>query len=121
MAKDFDLLKRTYPVSQYDRVCDGYQSKPLPADVVPITFKEGEGAVLNTQFADCLHVDANCPYVIEEQRLAKTGKKAKYNRRGDVRIVDITETVPGEVHQDACDMPCCESKLQFQICNPNYI
>ena len=24
MTKDFDLLKRTYPVSQYNRVCDGY-------------------------------------------------------------------------------------------------
>ena len=22
--KDFELLKRTYPVSQYDRPCDGY-------------------------------------------------------------------------------------------------
>lgn len=22
--KDFELLKRTYPVSQYDRFCDGY-------------------------------------------------------------------------------------------------
>jgi len=22
--KDFELLKRTYPVSQFDRICDGY-------------------------------------------------------------------------------------------------
>ena len=22
--KDFDLLKRTYPVSEFDRLCDGY-------------------------------------------------------------------------------------------------
>ena len=22
--KDFELLKRTYPISQYDRFCDGY-------------------------------------------------------------------------------------------------
>ena len=22
--KDFELLKRTYPVSRYDRLCDGY-------------------------------------------------------------------------------------------------
>ena len=25
MPKDFDLLKRSYPVSQYDRYCDGYK------------------------------------------------------------------------------------------------
>ncbi len=25
MKKDFDLLKRTYPVSQFDRQCDGYK------------------------------------------------------------------------------------------------
>jgi hypothetical protein len=25
MGRDFDLLKRTYPISQFDRVCDGYQ------------------------------------------------------------------------------------------------
>ena len=24
MKKDFDLLKRTYPISQFDRYCDGY-------------------------------------------------------------------------------------------------
>lgn len=24
-VKDFELLKRTYPVSQYDRYCDGYE------------------------------------------------------------------------------------------------
>ncbi|MEA3295878.1 MAG: hypothetical protein U9Q27_01915 [Patescibacteria group bacterium] len=24
MTKDFELLKRTYPVSQFDRRCDGY-------------------------------------------------------------------------------------------------
>jgi hypothetical protein len=22
--KEFELLKRTYPISQYDRLCDGY-------------------------------------------------------------------------------------------------
>lgn len=25
MRKDFELLKRTYPISKYDRVCDGYK------------------------------------------------------------------------------------------------
>jgi hypothetical protein len=25
MPKDFDLLKRTYPKSKHDRVCDGYK------------------------------------------------------------------------------------------------
>ena len=24
MSKDFELLKRTYPISQHDRFCDGY-------------------------------------------------------------------------------------------------
>jgi hypothetical protein len=24
MSKDFELLKRTYPVSEFDRFCDGY-------------------------------------------------------------------------------------------------
>jgi hypothetical protein len=102
-----------------ERVCDAYKNKPLPSDVVPVEFKEGEGAVLTTQFADCLHVDAKCPYVVEEQRLAKSGGRAKYDRIGEVRIVDVTENVPGETHQDACDMPCCESRLQFQIWDPN--
>src|SRR3989339_972195 len=73
-----------------EMVCDAYQNRPLPSDVVPITFKEGVGALLNTQFRDCLHVDAKCPYVIEEQRLAKLGGVAKYNRKGEIAIVDIT-------------------------------
>jgi len=25
VKKDFDLLKRTYPISQFDRYCDGYK------------------------------------------------------------------------------------------------
>ena len=25
MGTDFELLKRTYPISEFDRVCDGYQ------------------------------------------------------------------------------------------------
>ena len=102
-----------------EMVCDSFQSKPLPANTSTIIFREGEGAVLTSQFADCLHVDSKCPYVVEEQRLFINGGRAKYNRSGEVRIVDVSETVPGAVHKDSCDMPCCESRLQFQICNPN--
>jgi len=25
MSKDFELLKRTYPTSEFDRICDGYE------------------------------------------------------------------------------------------------
>ena len=25
MPRDFDLLKRTYPISEFDRYCDGYE------------------------------------------------------------------------------------------------
>ncbi|MDD5193696.1 MAG: hypothetical protein PHF67_03855 [Candidatus Nanoarchaeia archaeon] len=75
--------------------------------------------------ADCLHIDANCPYVVEEARLHAIGGMVDikswpdYMRKAEITIVDTTEVVPGESHQDACDMPCCESRLKFQIWDPN--
>ncbi len=101
-------------------VCDAYQNKPLPDNVSELVLKEGEGVVLQTQFADCIHVDSKCPYVVEETRLERDGGKTeKYKRSGEVRRVDISEIVPGEESTDMCDMPCCESRLQFQIIDPN--
>jgi hypothetical protein len=119
-----DRVRRIQIATKYARnpkrsLCDAFTSNPLPIGIVPLVFKKGEGAVLNTQFADCIHIDANCPYVTEEQRLAESGERSKMNRTGEVRIIDITEIVPGDVQGDACEMPCCDNKLQFQIWDPN--
>jgi len=114
-----------------ERVCDSYQHSPLLSSDAPritteqgeevaLGLSEGNGVVLGSQFADCIHVDPECPYVVEELRLVHSGESTeKYHRKGEVRVVDVSDTVPGEEHQDLCDMPCCEKVLQFQILDPN--
>lgn len=42
-------------------------------------------------------------------------KKENSNTRADVFIIDTSEMVPGSTVNDICDMPCCESKLPYQL------
>lgn len=96
------------------RVCDAYTSKPLPEGVIIPALPEKHAILLGTQFAYPYHADPNCPYVIEELRV-KEG-----NKRAEIQIMDLSEMVPGESLRDICEMPCCESKLPFQIWSSDY-
>jgi len=93
------------------RVCDVYTSKPLPERVEKIILPKKHAILLGTQYRDQYHADPNCPYVMEELRMQKEGA----NKRAGVNIADLSEMVPGETIRTICEMPCCESKLPFQI------
>ncbi|MFA5992941.1 MAG: hypothetical protein WC796_04515 [Candidatus Pacearchaeota archaeon] len=103
------------------RVCDAYKSQPLPAGVTVPEIPKGQAVLLSSQNADPYHADPNCPYVIEEARMLADG--TNHNalfRRPEIRVVDISDMVPGETIRDICEMSCCESKLPFQLIgNPN--
>lgn len=101
------------------RVCDAYTNEPLPDGVVVPTIPEKSAALLGTQWRDPYHGDSHCPYVIEEQRIIHNGGRTKMGRTGEIFMADISEMVSGETIRDICEMPCCESKLPFQICCRN--
>jgi hypothetical protein len=101
------------------RVCDGYSSKPLPEGVTLPILSECQAILLGSQYADPYHADPTCPYVVEEARMIATTDTG-ITKRAEIRLIDISEKVPGEVIRDVCDMPCCETKLPFQLLyNPN--
>jgi hypothetical protein len=65
-VKDFDLLKRTYPISEFDRICDGYDY------------------IINNSTADERQewqIDLN-----ELQRVIKSGEKYIYQVAKEGRI-----------------------------------
>ena len=95
-------------------VCDSYNSKPLPEGVEKTILPEKHAILLGTQYRDPYHADVNCPYVIEELRMEGEGGAVGL-KKAEVGIIDLSEMVPGETIRDICDMPCCESKLPFQI------
>jgi len=100
-------------------VCDGYQSKPLPEGVVVPELPRKHAILLETQWRDPYHGDPNCPYVIEELRIRHEDGKVR-GRTGGVDIVDNRDRVTGDTIRDICEMPCCESKLPYQVLNrPN--
>ncbi|MEK6892591.1 MAG: hypothetical protein AABX07_00125 [Nanoarchaeota archaeon] len=99
-------------------VCDAYASKPLPEGVVVPSIPDYHAVLLGTQWKDPYHLDSKCPYLVEEARIIATGEKVR-GRQGEFTFVDISEWVPGEVVRDMCDLPCCESKLEVQIRDPN--
>lgn len=101
------------------RVCDAYNSKPLPEGVTIPTLTEEQGIELGTQWFEPYHADVNCPYVLEELRFIASGGKTERGREGEIRLADLSEMVSGQIVRDMCDMPCCERKLQFQIWDPN--
>ncbi|GEM_PF-4303205 len=106
----------------YKSLCDRFESRdPLPKGVEVPDLPEGHAILLSSQFADLYHGDSKCPYVIEELKLIQNGTRtAKYNRAGEIRIADMSDMVAGEVISDICDMPCCESKLPYQISHSEY-
>ena len=106
----------------YKSLCDKFEARdPLPEGVEVPDLSEGQAIVLSSQFCDPYHGDPKCPYVIEELKLIQSGNRTtKYNRAGEIRIADMSDMVAGEVIRDICDMPCCESKLPFQISHSEY-
>jgi len=101
------------------RVCDAYMSNQLPEGIEKVVIPEKHAILLGSQWEDIYHADPNCPYVIEELRMQKEGKKINH-REAKVKYISISEKVPGESINDICDMPCCESKLPFQILRSDY-
>ncbi len=100
------------------RVCDGYESPALPEGVELPVLNGGQAILLGTQYAGPYHGDPSCPYVVEETR--RLGSESPCLKRAEIRVVDISDMVPGETIRDICDMPCCEAKLPFQLIhNPN--
>lgn len=93
------------------RLCDAFTSKPLSERVGRPVLSEKQAILLGTQFRDPYHADPNCPYVIEELRMIEE----KSNNKAEVSLIDLSEKVPGEGIRAICEMPCCESKLPFQI------
>ena len=100
-------------------VCDEYNPHPLPEGTSLPIIPEKHAILLGSQYADPFHADPNCPYVVEETRmLGATG--TGISKRAEIRFVDLSDMVPGETLRDICDMPCCETKLPYQILyNPN--
>jgi hypothetical protein len=93
------------------RVCDAYSSNHLP-EGVEIPVLSGEQAILlRSEPTGIYHADPNCPYVIAELKIKKEGS----NTWAKVNIIDMSEMVPGSTVRDICDMPCCESRLPYQI------
>jgi len=96
------------------RVCDAYTSQPLPDGISLPIIPEGHAILLGSQYADPFHADSTCPYVIEEARMIATNGTGII-KGAEIRVVDILDMVPGESIRDICEMPCCESKLPYQI------
>jgi len=96
-------------------MCDAYKPQPLvPEEGMLPVIHEGQAILLGSQFRDPYHADPNCPYVVEEiRKIASGGQKAGVN------IVDISDLVPGELMRAICEMPCCSSKLPYQISMPD--
>ncbi len=102
-------------------LCDAFISRPLPDGIEKPVLHEGQAILLGSQFADVYHADPDCPYVIEELRGIHTGEGSdRLMGRPEIRITDMSEMVPGETLRDICEMPCCESKLPFQIWKSDY-
>ncbi len=112
-----NLGNSRYTASQC--VCDAYTHHPLPEGASLLIIPENHAILLGSQYADPYHADPNCPYVIEEARMLATTDTG-ITKRAEIRFVDMSDHVPGEVIRDICDMPCCETKLPYQILyNPN--
>ena len=99
-------------------VCDAYKNSPLPDNVSLPILPEKHAMLLGTQWRDPYHLDAKCPYVVEEARIIASKEEIR-GKPGEFTFVDISEWVPGERVRDMCDMPCCERKLEVQVVNPN--
>lgn len=100
-------------------VCDAFTPQPSTPELFAKAFQR-QALLLNTQHRDVYHADPDCPYVIEElrlgERLASTGKE----QRAGVVIIDISDLVEGQViGAGICEMPCCNSKLNFQTWRPD--
>ncbi len=102
-------------------VCDAYTPHPLPKEINLPILPEHHAILLGSQYADPYHTDSNCPYVIEEARMLTINNGDTGTlRRAEIYVCDISDKVPGETIRDICDMPCCETKLPFQLLyNPN--
>ena len=101
-----------------NHVCDAYTSRPLPEGVFVPGIPDNHAVLLGTQWRDPYHLDPKCPYLVEEARIISTGGKVR-DRKGEFTFVDVYDWAPGEVIRDLCDLPCCESKLEVQVCDPN--
>ncbi|MBS3078828.1 hypothetical protein J4218_01780 [Candidatus Pacearchaeota archaeon] len=100
-------------------ICDAYTPHPLPEGASLPIIPENHAILLGSQYADPYHADPNCPYVIEEARMIANGG-SEILKRAEICFMDISDKVSGETIRDKCEMPCCETKLPYQILyNPN--
>ena len=99
-------------------VCDSYSPHPSPPEAFARAYKR-QALLLDTQHRDIYHADPECPYVIEELRLGRTLASSGEKQRAGVSIIDISDLVEGEPIRGICEMPCCSSKLPYQILMPD--
>jgi len=93
------------------RVCNAHKSKPLLEGVVVPILPEKHLILLGSQHHDILHADPNCSYVIEELRIQKERKLWV-----GTSISDRSNLIPREIIWSyLCEMPCCDSKLPYQV------